>query len=83
MERNVLEYVDHLHEHFETPCTINSRGRYNVPNNPTEGYRLVTTKLDPNRPDIVIVSFSIEMVQSSIDEFEYPDGTYWAKVLNN
>ncbi|KAI0311447.1 enolase C-terminal domain-like protein [Amylostereum chailletii] len=39
MERNVLEYVDHLHEHFATPCSINSRGRYNVPSNPTEGYR--------------------------------------------
>ncbi|KAK7051096.1 hypothetical protein VNI00_005208 [Paramarasmius palmivorus] len=39
MERNVLEFVDHLHEHFLTPCSINSRGRYNVPNNPSEGYR--------------------------------------------
>ena len=40
MERNVLEYVDHLHEHFLYPCSINERGRYNVPNNPIEGYRL-------------------------------------------
>ena len=40
MERNVLEYVDHLHEHFLYPCSINERGRYNVPNNPVEGYRL-------------------------------------------
>jgi hypothetical protein len=36
----VLEYVDHLHEHFLYPCSINERGRYNVPNNPVEGYRL-------------------------------------------
>ena len=41
MERNVLEFVDHLHEHFVTPCSINSRGRYNVPTNPEEGYRHV------------------------------------------
>jgi hypothetical protein len=41
MERNVLEFVDHLHEHFLYPCSINKRGRYNLPNNSTEGYRLV------------------------------------------
>jgi L-fuconate dehydratase len=39
MERNVLEFVDHLHEHFVTPCSINAHGRYNVPTNPDEGYR--------------------------------------------
>lgn len=39
MERNVLEFVDHLHEHFRFPCSINSKGRYNVPLNPAEGYR--------------------------------------------
>jgi L-fuconate dehydratase len=41
MERNVLEFVDHLHEHFVTPCSINENGRYNVPTNPHEGYRCV------------------------------------------
>ena len=39
MERNVLEFVDHLHEHFINPCSINENGRYNVPSNPSEGYR--------------------------------------------
>ncbi|GAA5981737.1 hypothetical protein JCM10908_004582 [Rhodotorula pacifica] len=39
-ERNVLEYVDHLHEHFTNPPTINSRGYYNVPSDPTEGYSI-------------------------------------------
>lgn len=39
MERNVLEFVDHLHEHFRYPCSISSKGRYNVPLNPAEGYR--------------------------------------------
>ena len=40
MEYNVLEFVDHLHEHFVTPCSINAQGRYNVPNIPTEGYSI-------------------------------------------
>ncbi|KAF8068680.1 enolase C-terminal domain-like protein [Lyophyllum atratum] len=40
MERNVLEFVDHLHEHFVTPCSINAQGRYNVPTNPDEGYSI-------------------------------------------
>lgn len=39
MERNVLEFVDHLHEHFLYPCSINKNGRYNVPSNAKEGYR--------------------------------------------
>ncbi|KAI9460262.1 enolase C-terminal domain-like protein [Lactarius psammicola] len=60
MERNVLEYVDHLHEHFLYPCSINQKGRYNVPSNPVEGY-------------------SIEMHKSSIAEYEWPNGSYWAK----
>ena len=41
MERNVLEFVDHLHEHFLYPCSINKNGRYNVPNDAKEGYRRV------------------------------------------
>jgi len=40
MERNVLEFVDHLHEHFLYPCSINENGRYNVPSNPAEGYSI-------------------------------------------
>jgi len=38
MERNVLEFADHLHEHFVNPCTMNEHGRYNIPNDPKEGY---------------------------------------------
>ncbi|KZT02985.1 enolase C-terminal domain-like protein [Laetiporus sulphureus 93-53] len=44
MERNVLEFVDHLHEHFLYPCSINKNGRYNVPNNPKEGYSIEMRK---------------------------------------
>ncbi|OSD01376.1 enolase C-terminal domain-like protein, partial [Trametes coccinea BRFM310] len=40
MERNVLEFVDHLHEHFLYPCSINKNGRYNVPSDPKEGYSI-------------------------------------------
>jgi L-fuconate dehydratase len=40
MDRNVLEFVDHLHEHFLYPCTINKQGRYNVPGNDAEGYSI-------------------------------------------
>ncbi|GAA5878887.1 hypothetical protein JCM16303_007220 [Sporobolomyces ruberrimus] len=39
-DRNVLEYVDHLHEHFLHPCSINQHGYYNVPSNPEEGYSM-------------------------------------------
>ncbi|KAL5480675.1 hypothetical protein ACEPAI_9615 [Sanghuangporus weigelae] len=40
MERNVLEFVDHLHEHFKYPCKINERGRYVVPDKNEEGYSI-------------------------------------------
>ncbi|KZS93919.1 enolase C-terminal domain-like protein [Sistotremastrum niveocremeum HHB9708] len=58
IERNVLEFVDHLHEHFLYPCSINQQGKYNVPTNPKEGY-------------------SIEMHEKSIQEFGWPNGSYW------
>ncbi|WRT66923.1 uncharacterized protein IL334_003888 [Kwoniella shivajii] len=40
MERNVLEFVDHLHEHFLYPVSINKQGRYNVPLDPKGGYSI-------------------------------------------
>jgi len=58
MERNVLEYAEHLHEHFIYPVSINDKGRYRVPTNPDGGY-------------------SIEMRETSIAEFEWPNGSYW------
>ncbi|TFY73771.1 hypothetical protein EWM64_g10241 [Hericium alpestre] len=64
MERNALEFVYHLHEHFKHPCTLNERARYNVPNHPEEGYRHVQ---------------AIEIYPSTIAEFEYPNGTYWSQ----
>ncbi|KAH0826635.1 hypothetical protein J3R83DRAFT_5002 [Lanmaoa asiatica] len=38
MERNVIEYANHLHEHFVYPCSINEQGRYVVPESEKEGY---------------------------------------------
>ncbi|KAI0265797.1 enolase C-terminal domain-like protein [Gloeopeniophorella convolvens] len=47
--------------HFLYPCTINSKGRYNVPTNEAEG------------------TGAIEMHKASIAEYEWPNGSYWAK----
>lgn len=83
MERNVLEFTDHLHEHFLYPCSINSKGQYNIPLNPAEGYRFVarvsiaTSPLNPGN------LFSIEMHKQSIAEYEWPNGSYWMKRRNN
>lgn len=79
MERNVLEYVDHLHEHFVTPCSINDKGRYNVPNNPNEGYRYVNTLLVTAIKILTFPVPSIEMREKSIAEYEWPNGTYWTQ----
>ena len=84
MERNVLEFVDHLHEHFVTPCSINSVGRYNVPTNPNEGYRFVAALFcqciveNDNRRRT-----SIEMHKTSIAEYEWPNGSYWVGARKN
>ena len=51
----VIEYVDHLHEHFEDPCEMND-GAYQVPRLP---------------------GFSVKMHESSLANFEYPNGTEW------
>jgi L-fuconate dehydratase len=99
MERNVLEFVDHLHEHFVTPCSINSNGRYNVPMNPDEGYRYVEHSTPiPSASDLQFLSlrrvlsalfyrsqlpYSIEMHKSSIAEFEWPNGSYWVGAKAN
>jgi L-fuconate dehydratase len=61
MERNVLEFVDHLHEHFLYPVSINDEGRYNVPEESKGGY-------------------SIEMYGDSMEDFSYPNGSYWVSV---
>jgi L-fuconate dehydratase len=79
MDRNVLEFADHLHEHFVYPVSINDKGRYNVPTDPHGGYRCVSfsrSRLIRNtssRGDFD----SIEMYTKSIAEYEWPNGSYW------
>lgn len=54
MERNVLEFADHLHEHYVNPCTINEQGRCNVPNDPKEGYRYVPGVVLATKPSVSV-----------------------------
>jgi L-fuconate dehydratase len=56
LENRVVEWVDHLHEHFRDPAVV-ERGRYRVPRAP---------------------GFSIEMLETSLAEYAYPDGPRWA-----
>ncbi|MES5823226.1 L-fuconate dehydratase [Streptomyces sp. RG80] len=54
-ENRVIEYVDHLHQHFTAPVVMRD-GHYTAP-------------LDPG--------FSATMREESIDQYRYPDGTFW------
>ncbi|MFF3839169.1 enolase C-terminal domain-like protein [Streptomyces sp. NPDC001930] len=58
-ENRVIEYVDHLHEHFRTPVEIRD-GHYRAP---------------------LAAGFSAEMHPESIEEYAYPDGTFWVADL--
>ena len=40
MDRSVLEFVDHLHEHFVCLVSINARRTCNVPGDPSDGYSI-------------------------------------------
>lgn len=55
----MVEYVEHLHEHFEDPVVIES-GRYVLPKN---------------------VGYSSKMKQTSIEDYEYPEGKEWKKLF--
>ncbi|TIA92696.1 hypothetical protein E3P99_00536 [Wallemia hederae] len=39
-DTNVVEWVDHLHEHFRYPVSVNGNGRYNAPTDPECGYSI-------------------------------------------
>lgn len=56
LQDRVVEYVDHLHEHFVVPTHI-ERGRYLLPE---------------------AAGYSIEIKQPSLDEYSFPNGTFWA-----
>jgi L-fuconate dehydratase len=55
MHDRVIEFVDHLHEHFVDPVRI-ERGRY----------------MTPER-----AGYSIEIRQTSLQEYEFPNGAAW------
>lgn len=61
LENRIIEYVDHLHEHFLDPVVIKN-GAYMPPS--MEGY-------------------SITMKPESLDEYRFPDGTFWAEELKS
>jgi L-fuconate dehydratase len=44
-EHRAIEYVDHLHEHFETPVVVEA-GRYRAPTSPGAGARMTRSSLD-------------------------------------
>jgi L-fuconate dehydratase len=54
-EDRVVEWVDHLHEHFREPAVVRN-GRYVPPLAP---------------------GYSVEMLPSSLDEYEFPNGPAW------
>ena len=59
LENRVIEYVDHLHEHFLDPVTI-KKGAYMPPKAP---------------------GYSITMKETSLQEYSYPNGTFWGPDL--
>jgi L-fuconate dehydratase len=56
LDDRVVEWVDHLHEHFRDPAIVED-GRYLVP---------------------TAAGYSIEMLPSSLDEYEFPGGPAWS-----
>ena len=56
LDDRVVEWVDHLHEHFREPAIVED-GRYLAPTAP---------------------GYSIEMLPSSLDEYEFPGGPAWS-----
>jgi hypothetical protein len=61
---------------------MNENGWYNAPLDPKGGYRFVLSLIWMNRDPNINISFFIysgEMYKASIEEFEWPNGTYWAK----
>jgi L-fuconate dehydratase len=54
-ENRIVEWVDHLHEHFLHPAVV-ADGRYMLPSAP---------------------GYSVEMLPSSIERYEFPRGSAW------
>ncbi|XP_059163108.1 mitochondrial enolase superfamily member 1-like isoform X1 [Physella acuta] len=61
LEKRMVEYTDHLHEHFVNPCKIHN-GCYMPPESP---------------------GYSIEMKSSSIEDYKWPGGSVWRKLIQD
>ncbi len=59
LENRIIEYVDHLHEHFIDPVIVKN-GAYMPPKAP---------------------GYSITMKEASLQEYNYPNGTFWRSDL--
>ena len=58
LDDRIVEWVDHLHEHFRYPAVVRS-GRYVAPTAP---------------------GYSVEMLEASLDQYEFPNGPAWRGV---
>jgi L-fuconate dehydratase len=77
-------YVDHLHEHFTNPPTINSHGYYNV--SIAADFRFSfrgqfrcanLSRLHTQVPTDPTEGYSIGMHEASKAAYVYPHGSYW------
>jgi len=59
LDKRMVEYVEHLHEHFDNPVVVRN-GRYILPEN---------------------AGYSTKMKEQSIEDFQYPGGISWKKML--
>ncbi len=59
LENRIIEYVDHLHEHFFDPVVIKN-GAYMPPS---------------------MAGYSITMKPESIEEYSFPNGSFWKEEL--
>ena len=66
--QNVLEYVDHLHEHFHYPVKVEQGG-----------YRYDQVHMKGDAP--TEVGYSIEMKEESLAKFSFPDGPVWTNKI--
>ncbi|PRP83454.1 mandelate racemase/muconate lactonizing enzyme [Planoprotostelium fungivorum] len=68
---NVLEYVDHLHEHFVYPVEISERGTYEV------GRRDESRAESVEVPRDAGCGYSCQMKEESFGVYDWPEGSYW------
>ena len=79
----VDRYVDHLHEHFTNPPTINSRGYYNVSiaadfrSSLAVNSAVLTFRARTQVPSDPTEGYSIGMHEESKAAYVYPHGSYW------